>query len=346
MQSELEYFIIEKENLKGKKIFPFQIFIFNPIHKKFSMVLNGNRPITPELASFIDYLISKGGKLAILRKQKKTFLNAQEIKESEIPTLATRELHTLEKEHIMQVKLFQMYEEKNGKFIFQSEFEKAVVSDNFEKIIEVTKLETMAFRHTESPTNSLAIQLAKSCMNSDNFLNRVVAISFHLAKTINIKDQTSLADLICAGYFMQIGLTQMPVKLSRTATLKMSTEELKLYKKHPILSHHLLKKETFQLSERSKKIVLDHHERVNGSGFPSGQIGENLDILTLILASTSQLFEFSSGKITGNKQSLKSTIYSIKNKTFTPGLDFDFGDKIYESIITLINMDKNEKKSA
>ena len=81
MYSEFDFFEIEKVHLKGKKTFPFQLYIFNPIHKKFSLVLNGNRPLTRELNTFIDFLLDKGGRLAVLKKQKKTFLAAVETNE-------------------------------------------------------------------------------------------------------------------------------------------------------------------------------------------------------------------------------------------------------------------------
>ena len=93
MKTEYDFFIIERDHLKGKRTFPFQLYIFNPTHKKYSMFLNGNRPLTKELETFMDYLLERGGKIAVLKKQRKTFLTAQEYHESEIPSLKARELH-------------------------------------------------------------------------------------------------------------------------------------------------------------------------------------------------------------------------------------------------------------
>ena len=87
MKSEYDFFMIEYDHLKGKKTFPFQIYVFNPIHKKYTMFLNGNRPLTNELETFLGFLLEKGGQLAILKKQRRTFLTAQDFHESEIPSL-------------------------------------------------------------------------------------------------------------------------------------------------------------------------------------------------------------------------------------------------------------------
>lgn len=346
MRNEFDFFEIEKVHLKGHKTFPFQLYIYNPLHKKFSLVLNSNRPLTKELDQFINFLLDRGGKLAVLKKQKKTFLNAQETLESDIPSLKSRELHELEKEYIMYVKLREIYEEKNGQFAFQSEFEKAISNDNFDSIIERARVEILTFKVTESPTVSLAIHLAKKFLVKDNFLNRIVATSYHLAKTLNIVDQNTLGDIVTGAYLLHLGHTQLSLSSVRKPFLTLSDSEKKLYRKHTILAHHLIKRGNLNLSENCKKIILDHHERINGNGYPNEKYGESIDMATLLVGAVTHLFEFSSGKISGNKQPIRSVIFSIKNKAFIPGLELDFSDKIIEGIINLINTEKEVKNKA
>lgn len=348
MHSEYDFFDIEKDNLKGKKTFPFQLFIFNPTHRKYSLFLNGNRPLTKELETFLDFLLDKGGRIAILRKQRRTFLMAQNCAETEIPSLAARELHELEKERIMNIKLKEMYDTKIGAFSFQTEFEKACESDNFERIIEHAKVEIITFSVTQNATISLAIHLAKAHLQSDNYLNRVVATSYLFAKNCNIKDPAALSDIVCGAYLSHIGYTQLPLTLMRTPVLSLTEKDKKLFEKHTILGNHLIKKGQLDISERCKQIILDHHERVNGGGYPSMKSGESIESLSLIVGSIAHLFEFSSGKINGNKMPIKSILLSMKNKNYSPGLEFDFGEKVFNSLVTLINADKieNEIKKA
>lgn len=344
MKTEYDFFIIDKEHLKDKKTFPFQLYIFNPAHKKFSMFLNGNRPMTKEHNDFLDYILERGGKLAILKNQRKTFLTAQETNASEIPSLKERELHPLEKERLMNIKLKEIYEEKRGAFSLQTEFEMACQTDNFEAIIENARMEILTFSVTMSPTVSLAVHLAKAHLEKDNFTNRIVAVSYLLAKNCNIVDQDALADIICGAYFAHIGLTQTPLTIARTPYLSLPEKERTLFQKHTILGHHLIKKSQIDLSERCKKIILDHHERAAGGGYPSMKYGEQIEMLSQIVGAVSHLFEYSSGKITGGKQSMKAILIAMKSKSYMQGLEFDFGEKVFQSIITLINTDKIETK--
>jgi HD-GYP domain-containing protein (c-di-GMP phosphodiesterase class II) len=347
MKTEYDYFAIDKEHLKGAKIFPFQLFIFNPLHKKYTMFLNGNRPMTKEHSDFLDYLLERGGKLAVLKNQRRTFLSAQEIPASEIPSLKERELHPLEKERLMNIKLKEMYDEKKTEaFSLQSEFEKACENDNFEALIEYARVEILTFSVTESPTVSLALHLCKTHLDKDNYINRIVATSYLLTKNCNILEQDALADVICGAYLAHLGLTQTPLTIARTPYLQLPEKERTLFQKHTILGHHLIKKSQINISERCKKIILDHHERPAGGGYPAMKASSQIEVLSLIVGAVTHLFEFSSGKINGSKQKMKAIISSLKTKSYTPGLEFDFGELVFQSIITLINTDKIEKENS
>ena len=342
MKTEYDFFIIEKTHLKDKKTFPFQLYIFNPIQKKYSMFLNGNRPLTNEHSDFLNYIFERGGKLAVLKNQRKTFLVSQEFNAQEIPSLRERELHPLEKERIMNIKLKEMFDEKNGTFSLQTEFEVACQNDNFQSIINNARMEILTFSVTISPTVTLATYFAKIHLDQDNFTNRIVAVAYLLAKNCNIVDQDALADIICGTYLSHLGLTQTPLTIARTPYLILPEKEKILFQKHTILGHHLLKKSNILISERCKKIILDHHERINGNGYPSMKYGEQIETMSQIVGAVSHIFEYSNGNITGVKQSMKSILIAMKTKSFMKGLEFDFGEKVFQAIITLINTDKIE----
>lgn len=342
MKTEYDFFLINKEHLKGKKTFPFQLYIFNPDYKNYSLFLNGNRPLTKEHNDFLDYILERGGKIAILKNQRRTFLVALETEASEIPSLKDRELHPLEKERIMNLKLKEMYEEKHPGFSLQHEFELACQSDNFQSIIEKVRVEVITFSVTTTPTISMAAHLAKNFLEQDNYLNRIVAISYLLAVNANINDQEALSDIICGAYLAHLGLTQTPLTIVRTPYMTLPEKERALFQKHTILGHHLIKKSQIDLSERCKKIILDHHERSTGNGYPSMKYGDQIETLSQIVGAVSHLFEYTTGKITGRKSSMKAALRALENKSYLPGLEFDFGEKVFQSIISLINTDKKE----
>jgi HD-GYP domain-containing protein (c-di-GMP phosphodiesterase class II) len=346
MKNEFDFFTIERSHLMGKRFFPFQLYIFNPIQKHYSLFLNGNRPLTSELEQLLDELIEKGAQISILKKQRRTFLMAQELKESDIPSLASRVLHESEKEQIMNINLKLIYDTNNGVFNFRDEFEKACESDNFEKIIEYARMEIITFNVTQSTTVSIAIKLAKLHLSKDNYINRIVCVSYFFAKMANILEPDSLADIVCGAFFSHLGLTQLPLKLIRTPLLSLNSKDKKLFEKHTILSQHLINKGRLEISERCKRIILDHHERVSGEGYPSMKSAQSIEHLSLIVGGIAYLFEFSTGRINGSKIPIKNILMRMKNKSFSQGMEFDFGEEIFNNLISLINTEKEVKAAA
>jgi HD-GYP domain-containing protein (c-di-GMP phosphodiesterase class II) len=58
---------------------------------------------------------------------------------------------------------------------------------------------------------------------------------------------------------------------------KLTSQEMQEMKRHPSLGFKLLN-ETRQLTEEAKTIVLQHHERVDGSGYPKGLRGGDIHV--------------------------------------------------------------------
>lgn len=64
-----------------------------------------------------------------------------------------------------------------------------------------------------------------------------------------------------------IGLRYLTIQYSNNNLDSMSTVERAEYKKHPVYGYTALKNESW-ISERAKNIILYHHERMDGSGYP------------------------------------------------------------------------------
>lgn len=77
----------------------------------------------------------------------------------------------------------------------------------------------------------------------------------------------SIHDIGVACLLHDIGLRYQTYDYSDRNLDELSGYELSEYKKHPIYGYSALKEENW-LSNTSKDIVLLHHERINGSGYP------------------------------------------------------------------------------
>lgn len=340
------YLDIKFNHLRGKKIFPFSLYLFNPNSKKYTPFLIANTPLVQAKMAMLDLTLRNKGKLAVARKDQEAFFKFSGLTEEQVKA-------DLEKDSSYQpegtgtssaAKDADVPPQEEG-FRFKEELSKAIKNNDFKEIIDQVKKEVDLFKPTISHTVSLAKFLVNNLMLEDNFNNRIAAVSYCFAKMMNMNTEDVLADLICASFFHNIGITQLHGAWAHHGFMKLSSEERKKYMKHPKISFHILKKVNLELSDRCYKIIMEHHERIDGSGYPQGKIGEQIEPLALLLGAISHVFEYSTGRITGEPVQLPIIIKSLKMKSYPAGLEHQFGDTILQPLTDLVDTDDAQKKT-
>jgi len=109
---------------------------------------------------------------------------------------------------------------------------------------------------------------------------RVTQLACAIAKKMDLsEDQTSALRL--AGLIHDIGKIRVPAEIL-TNPDGLSEAEFNMIKMHPQAGYEILK--TIEFPWPIAQIVYQHHERMNGSGYPSGLSGENILLEARILA--------------------------------------------------------------
>ncbi len=97
---------------------------------------------------------------------------------------------------------------------------------------------------------------------------------------MNLNDE-ELERLSLAAFLHDIGKVFVPLELLKKPG-KLTDEEYKIVKEHCKFSHQVLKR-TKLIDERVLKIVAQHHERYDGSGYPKGLKGNEIDFYAQII---------------------------------------------------------------
>lgn len=109
---------------------------------------------------------------------------------------------------------------------------------------------------------------------------RVAIYARHLAGALHLS--RSQAELIeRAALLHDVGKIGIPLD-TLTSPTQLSSEEIRLIRQHPDVGSRLVSDVEF-LSD-IVPVIRHHHERVDGSGYPSGLIGEEIPMLSRLLA--------------------------------------------------------------
>ncbi|PAB56635.1 HD domain-containing phosphohydrolase [Anaeromicrobium sediminis] len=125
--------------------------------------------------------------------------------------------------------------------------------------------------------------LANSIEANDKYTHghcdRVRNYSISIAKELNMS-QTKINVLEFASILHDIGKIGIPTSIINKEG-KLTDEEFKLIQEHPQIGYNILKAVDFL--EESRNILLQHHERIDGKGYPLQLKGDEINILAKIL---------------------------------------------------------------
>lgn len=102
----------------------------------------------------------------------------------------------------------------------------------------------------------------------------VCTMGIALAEQVGLRSQTELMELGVGALFHDVGKTRIsPAILRKRGPL--SEEEWVLMRRHPAMGIELLDPAA-PFSEASKAVVMEHHERLDGTGYPEGKKGDEI----------------------------------------------------------------------
>lgn len=105
--------------------------------------------------------------------------------------------------------------------------------------------------------------------------------SGYLAKKLNY-EQGDVLQITMAGSLVDCGMAKIPPKILEKKT-SLTSNEFNEVRRHPVYSLQMLQNSSI-LKEAVKYAILQHHERLDGSGYPSGKKGQSPHAFSRIVA--------------------------------------------------------------
>ncbi|WP_420410973.1 HD-GYP domain-containing protein [Roseibium sp.] len=108
----------------------------------------------------------------------------------------------------------------------------------------------------------------------------VATVAAEFCTRLNLSDD--IRELLISGAIVHdIGKTQIPLAILDKPA-KLSDSEMELVRTHPRHGYRILQKNP-KLDDRIKILALEHHEYLDGSGYPDGKVEKDLCLEVRIL---------------------------------------------------------------
>lgn len=105
--------------------------------------------------------------------------------------------------------------------------------------------------------------------------------SGYIAKKMGLP-QGEVIQIALAGILSDAGMSRVPLKILNKET-KLTREEYAEVKNHPTHGFNLLQQSS-SLKKYAQLAILQHHERLDGSGYPGGEMGDMIHLYSRIVA--------------------------------------------------------------
>jgi HD-GYP domain-containing protein (c-di-GMP phosphodiesterase class II) len=131
----------------------------------------------------------------------------------------------------------------------------------------------------ETRVNALLEELAAHSREVRAHGLDVAVLSIGIAQSLGM-DELRITRLARAALLHDVGKRHVPVEILQKPG-RLTEAEWEIVRRHPMTGHRTLVDEGLVAEAR---IVLHHHERVDGGGYPTGRAGEDIPLESRILS--------------------------------------------------------------
>lgn len=182
-------------------------------------------------------------------------------------------------------------------------------------VLENTKLlmirNSNHFIHQASTTDSvynLIHQIQEKDQYTEQHCNNTGNLAVQIATMMKLPEQT-IENILHAGKIHDVGKINIPVGILNKPS-KLTREEYEIVKFHSNDGHDIVM--DILKNEMLAKIVLDHHEKLDGSGYPNKLKEDEISIEARIMAVVDSFDAMTSNRPYKNPMTIKSAIEDLR----------------------------------
>jgi len=200
-------------------------------------------------------------------------------------------------------------------------------------------IRTLYKQNTDERNNliNFTLTLAQSLDARDKYTafhsKNVAYYSYEIAQAIHLS-QKECDHLYLGGLLHDIGKIGIPESILNKPS-KLTLEEFEIIKEHPQIGYDMLQHVPAFRENSILDMVLHHHERYDGKGYPHGLRGEEIPLVARIMAVADSFDAMTSKRAYRNVKEMDYAINEIRN-----GKQSQFDPNIADVFLELIDQEK------
>lgn len=206
------------------------------------------------------------------------------------------------------------------------------------KEVPLAQMEELADRTVESLVSATGVVSHLSSVRAtDDYTFRhslnVGVIAGLLAKWLKFRGEV-LREIVLAGLLHDIGKTQIPLEVLNKPG-RLTAGEMAVMQEHPALGYKLLE-ESDRLPQSVKYGVLQHHERMDGSGYPAALAGDAIADYARVIAVADMYDAMTSQRVYRGALTPFSVITEVFGEMFArldPAVAMPFVNHVRDSLV-------------
>jgi len=165
-----------------------------------------------------------------------------------------------------------------------------------------------------------------------------VAVMFAMA--IGFADEKLLADITIAAIFHDIGLVRVKPEVMAKHESSWTAQDKKDYENHVLASVDILKESGTEMHPRVLRMISEHHENYDGSGFPKGLRGAQIEESSQLIHLANFFDRLCTGKQTNQELSPAEAFDYIYDLANTEGAVQEVQPELVERIFQFMMKEK------
>ena len=162
---------------------------------------------------------------------------------------------------------------------------------------------------------------------------------------VGYTDEKVLAELAFSGLLHDVGHSLLPPAIVAKPISSLTPEEFKLYREHTIEGAQLLEEFGSELPALTREIVMKHHERFDGNGFPKSLRGFEIDELVQVALLADIVGDLIRGQLTGKELDPAEAFEQLDAEMKRKGQQY-VNSHLFESIAQAVRKSKAQNQIA